>query len=189
MLRAARFVAVAAVAAATVLPLKAAVIAAPTFEEMVKEARQIILAETLATQASWRSSSQGRFIETTVTFKVDGVIKGPFVREQTLKFMGGEVGDIGMGVSDMVRFTKGDRDVLFVAEATNPLNALVGFNQGRFKLTGENIVLTHEGQPLGIEGRRGSPSLLATPLSQGVSLNSFIAHIRTTADTAGVSLR
>jgi hypothetical protein len=189
VLRAARFLAAAAIAAATVLPLKAAVIAAPTFEEMVKEARQIIVAETVSTRASWRSNAEGRFIETTVTFKVDAVIKGAFVREQTLKFMGGEVGGIGMGVSDMVQFTKGDRDVLFVAEANNPLNALVGFNLGRFRLTSANLVLTHEGQPIGIETRSGSPSLLATPMSQGVSLNTFIAHIRTTARSAGVELR
>jgi len=189
VLRSARLLAVAVIAAATVLPIKAAVIAAPTFEEMVKDASQILLAETVATRASWRSTSQGRFIETAVTFKIDGVIKGAFVREQTLKFMGGEVGGIGMGVSDMVQFARGDRDVLFVAEANNPLNALVGFNQGRFRVTGDNSVLTHEGQPVGVQSRRGFPSLLAAPMSQGVSLNSFIAHIRTTADAAGVSLR
>ncbi len=160
-----------------------------SLEEMVKEARQVVVSEAVGKRSYWRDSDQGRFIETAVTFQVDAVIKGTFTREITLKFLGGEVGEIGMGVSDMVEFSTGDRDVLFIAEANNPINALVGFNLGRFRVTRENTVLNHEGQPIGVESRRGSPSLLTAPMSQGVSLNTFIAHIRTTATAAGVDLR
>jgi hypothetical protein len=181
--------AVAAVTAALTLPVTAAVVLPASFEELVAEAQNILIVETVATRSSMRSGPDGRFIETAVTFKVDGVVKGAFVRQATLRFLGGTVGDLTMQVSDMVQFTKGDRDVLFVADANNPLNALVGFNQGRFRIGRGDVVLTHEGQPLGIQSQRGSPSLFASPMSQGVSLNTFIAHIRTTANAAGVNLR
>jgi putative lipoic acid-binding regulatory protein len=190
VLKPAHVLAVLALAVAAVLPAKAAVVAPPTLEEMVSEARQILVAETVGTRASWRSSAQGRYIETAVTFRVDAVVKGAYAREATLRFLGGEVGEIGMDVSDMVRFSRGDRDVLFVADAENPLNALVGFNHGRFRVTRDDMVLTHEGLPLAIETRRGGfPSLLPAPMSQGTSLNGFIAHIRSAAGAAGVSLR
>jgi len=192
VLRTVRFLAVAVIATATVFPLKAASVIQPTFDELVTEARQIILAETVSSRSALVSNAYGRFIETTVTFKVDSVIKGAFIRERSLTFLGGQVGDMVMEVSDMVQFKVGDRDVLFVNDADKPISPIVGFNHGRFRVTRDNFVLTHDGQPLGIEASRssrGPARLFAAPMSQGVTLNGFIAHIRTTAIAAGVSLR
>jgi len=189
---AARFVvAVAGIAATTVLPLSATVVIAPSFEEMVRDAREIIVAEAVSSRAAWRSSSQGRFIETTVTFRVDAVVKGAFTRERALSFLGGQIGSTRLDVSDQVQFTRGDRDVLFVSSAGNEASPLVGFNHGRFRIVSGDVILSHDGQPVGIEtGRsRGPATLLEAPSSQALSLNSFLAHIRATASVAGVNLR
>ena len=191
MLRAARFLAVAGMAAATVLPLRAAVVVAPTFEEMVREAREILVAEAVSSRAAWRSSAQGRFIETTVTFRVDAVVKGPYTRERSLSFLGGRIGDMRLDVSDQVQFARGDRDVLFVNPADGEVSPLVGFNHGRFRIAAGDVILSHDGQPVGVEaGRsRGPATLFEAPSSQGVTLNAFLAHIRATATAAGVNLR
>jgi hypothetical protein len=178
-------------AAATVLPLRAAVVVAPTFEEMVREAREIYVAEAVGSRAAWRSSAQGRFIETTVTFRVDAVVKGAFTRERSLSFLGGQIGDMRLDVSDQAQFDRGDRDVLFVSAAGGEVSPLVGFNHGRFRIASGDMILSHDGQPVGVEvGRsRGPATLFEVPSSQGVTLNAFLAHIRATASAAGVNLR
>ena len=191
MLRPARFLAIAGVAVAAVLPLRAAVVVPPTFEELVRDARQIVVTETVSTRSVWRSHPDGRFIETLVTFRVDSVVKGAFAQEQTLSFMGGRIGDLSLDVSDQVQFTRGDRDVLFVSGARDEISPLVGFNHGRFRIGAGDVILSHDGQPLGIEAGRtgGVARLLEAPSRGSVSLNSFLAHIRATASAAGVNLR
>jgi hypothetical protein len=158
---------------------------------MVREASQILVAETVATRAAWRSSAQGRFIETTVTFKVDAVVKGAFARERSLTFLGGQIGSMRLDVSDQVQFERGDRDVLFVSPSSGEISPLVGFNYGRFRIAAGGVILSHDGQPVALEARasRGPAMLLEAPLSQAMSLPSFLAHIRATASAAGVDLR
>lgn len=189
MFKAPRFLTVAGITAATVLPLRAMVVE-PTLAEMVAEAQQIIVTRAASSRSYWKTTSEGRVIETAVTFQVDAVIKGEFARERTLRFLGGRVGDTEMKVWDQEEFRAGERDLLFVNEADSPVSPIVGMMHGRFRITSGDIVQNHAGQPLAIDARvPGAPQLLESPMGQGVSLNSFIAHIRTTARSAGVDLR
>jgi putative lipoic acid-binding regulatory protein len=185
----ARFLVVAVIAVATVLPLSATTVETPTFEQLIADAQQIFVAQTVSRRASWRSSAAGRYIETAVTFRIDAMIKGGFARERTLRFLGGQVGEVRLDVSDMVQFEVGDRDVLFVNDANNPASPIVGFMHGRFRISSDDTVLTHDGLPIAIDSRRGPGRLLAAPNTQSVSLTSFVAQIRSAADAAGISLR
>ncbi len=177
--------------AASAVPVKAAVVIEPTLADMVAEAEQIVVARAISSRSYWKSTAEGQVIETAVTFQVAAVIKGNFSQELTLRFLGGRVGDMEMKVSDQVEFRAGDRDLLFVNDAGNPVSPIVGFMYGRFRITNEDVVLNHEGQPFALDARgsSGSPRLLEAPMSQGTTLSSFIAHIRMTARAAGVGLR
>lgn len=168
----------------------AAVVVEPSFEELVREAREIIVSEVASSRADWRSGPDGRHIETTVTFKVDEVVKGAPGRERSLTFLGGRVGDMELSVSDMPTFTVGDRDVLFVDDEEDSISPIVGLNHGRFRITREGVVLTHESQTFGMEvERNGVSRFLAAPRGPALTLNAFLAHIRATAAAAGISLR
>jgi hypothetical protein len=170
--------------------MSAAVVIEPAFEELVREAQAVLLTEAVSSRSSWRSGPDGRFIETTVTFRVDAVIKGAFVRERSLSFLGGRVGETTLSVSDMLQFNIGDRDVLFVADAGNLASPIVGFNHGRFKVTRDDTIVTFEEHAFSMDiSRSGSSRLFAAPLDQAVTVNGFLAHIRATAAAAGISLR
>jgi hypothetical protein len=146
--------------ATTVIPL--------AFDELVSRAESIVVAQTVRVRPEWRTTATGKYILTTVTFRVERVLKGQAAgAELQLEFPGGEIGGLVMEVDGMPRFEPGDLDVLFVSGLRTSVSPLVGFSSGRFRVTTDRNgqparVLTHDGRPfagLEVAGVR-APTLL-----------------------------
>jgi hypothetical protein len=131
-----------------------------SFDRLVESAQSIFLAETIDVRSDWRTSSQGRHIVTTVTFKVERVLKGQVAAETRLEFLGGEIAGLVMEVDRVPRFRVGNRDVLFASGVANAVSPLVGFDSGRFPVSTDRSgraarITMHDGRPF-------APALSAT---------------------------
>ena len=140
----------------------------PSFDALVSEANTIFVGEVMNLRADWTSTSSGRAIMTSVTFRVEEVWKGQVGAVTQLEFMGGEIGDLGMKVHGMPTFRMGQRDVLFVSGGARKISPLVGLMHGRMRVERDRVsgidrVRTHDGQALGsvaqIGPQRGPASL------------------------------
>ena len=157
-------------------------IVAPTFQELVARAEQIVVAQVAARRSTWVSSRSGRAIVTDVTFLIERTIKGPLYTERSLEFLGGTVGDDTLEVDGMPEFRVGDRDVLFIHDSGRPASPLVGFMYGRFRIvrdgvTGVETIRTHDGRPLASladVGNERPPALIAP---RALSLDEFVRAI------------
>jgi hypothetical protein len=165
-------------------------IVAPSFQELVARAEQIVVAQVAVRRSTWVSSRSGRAIVTDVTFLIERTIKGPVYAERSLEFLGGTVGDDTLEVDGMPEFRVGDRDVLFIHDSGRPASPLVGFMYGRFRivrdgLTGVETIRTHDGRPLAslVEVGNGRPPALIAP--RALSLDDFVRAIGTGMRTLG----
>ena len=130
-------------ASTTVLPL--------AFDDIVARAETAFLGEAVRLRPDWRTTSRGKYIVTTVTFRTVRVLKGRVGAEVQLDFPGGEIGGLRMEVDQMPAFAVGDRDVLFL-EGDRRVSPIVGFNNGRFRVIADRAggparVLMHDGRP------------------------------------------
>lgn len=86
-------------------------------------------------------SADGKRIETTVTVRVEEVVKGETTSSTvTIRHPGGEVGELGMKVSDMPAFTAGEKVVVFVKSAADDdsgVFSMTGKAQGKYTVTAE----------------------------------------------------
>jgi hypothetical protein len=158
-------------------------ILAPTFEEIVARADQVVLARVVAHQSSWVTSRSGRAIVTDVTFAIERTLKGQSRVQRTLEFLGGTVGDDTLTVAGMPEFRLNDRDVLFVRDSGRPASPLVGFSYGRFRVVrdatfGGDTIRTFDGRPLASLADVGNPRPPALIRPLGVlSLEEFLREI------------
>jgi hypothetical protein len=132
----------------------ATTVVAPTFDELVSRAQLIFEGTVTDVQSQWAGEGGQRHIISYVTLKVDDSLKGEAGATYTLRMLGGTVGDQTMEVSDAPKFKVGDRSILFVENNGTQFIPLVGIMYGRFSVqqdqrTGADVVLTHEGRPLG----------------------------------------
>jgi hypothetical protein len=165
-----------------------------TFDEMVVRAGTIFLGEAVNVRSDWETSSRGKHIVTTVTFKVERVLKGEAPAQVQLQFLGGDIGGLVMEVDGMPTFRVGDRDVLFVSPTRNAISPLVGFSNGRFRVTrgrsGDARVLTHDGRPFVAAAASASRSrtLMSAPATPS-SYEQFEALVLQSLGRAGVAPR
>jgi hypothetical protein len=140
----------------------------PTFDALIANAGTIFVSEVMDLRTDWETTPSGRVIMTRVTFRVEEVWKGNVGAVTQLAFVGGEIGDIGMAVHGMPKFSRGQRDVLFVSGEARRGSPLVGLMHGRMRVEREPVsridrVRTHDGQALGsvtqIGPQRAAPSL------------------------------
>ena len=163
-------------------PARPTTIVAPTFQELVSRAEQVVVAQVVARRSTWALSRSGRSIVTDVTFLIERTIKGPAYAERSLEFLGGTVGDDALHVDGIPQFQVGDRDVLFIADSGRPASPVVGFTYGRFRIvrdprTGLETIRTHDGRPLAslAEVGNGRPPAFAAP--RALSLDEFVRAI------------
>lgn len=157
-------------------------IVAPSFQELVARAEQVVVAQVAARRSAWVSSRSGRAIVTDVTFRIERTLKGTVYAERSLEFLGGTVGDDTLEVDGMPEFRVGDRDVLFIRDSGRPASPLVGFMYGRFRIvrdrvTGAETVRTHDGRPLAslADVGNGRPPARMAPFA--LSLDEFVRAI------------
>lgn len=122
-----------------------------TFNDLVTRADVIFVGDVLDVRPFTVSTPGGTLIKTRVTFVVRDPLWGTSSVLESFEFLGGRIGKVGMGVSDMPTFSPGDRRVVF-ARRERSINPIVGFSQGLMRVSrdhaGVDAVLTIDGQPL-----------------------------------------
>ena len=123
------------------------------FDQLVTRADTVFKGTVTAKSSLWTGEGEQRHIVTFVTFHVEETYKGASAAEQTLRFLGGTVGDDTMEVPDLPKFETGQRAVLFVVNNGKQFCPLVGVAQGRFHVvhddaSGRDRVFTNEGLPV-----------------------------------------
>jgi hypothetical protein len=108
-------------------------------EELTRGSEAVVEGDVQDMQSHW--SEDGKTIYTSVTVVIREAIKGE-ASEQTIvvEHEGGEVGDIGLRVSDMAVFRKGQRVILFLkpGRSGNVYN-IVGKAQGKYDIDAQGI--------------------------------------------------
>lgn len=147
-------------------------------DEMIQNSRLVFEGKVISLESVKTGS---RRIHTYVTFSILDVIKGDYSQDTvTLRFLGGTVGNVTMGVSDMKFPGPGEHGIYFVESLEkSQVNPLYGWSQGHFLVepdqTGMNRVLTRGRAPVTAVVRQRSAeqvesgTTVVPPLSKGVA--------------------
>lgn len=157
-------------------------IVAPTFQELVVRAEQVVVARVVGRRSAWVGSRSGRSIVTDVTFLIERTVKGAVYSERSLEFLGGTVGEDTLEINGIPQFQIGDRDVLFIRDSGRPASPLVAFAYGRFRIirdpaTGLETIRTHDGRPLASLAEVGNARPPAFIAPRAMSLDDFVRAI------------
>lgn len=111
-------------------------------EDLTRNSDVVVLGDVESVTAGW--SDDGKTILTTATVVVTGVIKGGAAdRKIEVAYPGGEVGGIGLRVSDEPRMEKGEKTVLFLKRGIGPGEShryrLVGKGQGKYSVGPDGV--------------------------------------------------
>ena len=120
-------------------------------EDLARGSDLVVLGDVESAAASWSSDHETIF--TTAIVAVTEVIKGRTVSQKIeIEYPGGEVGDIGMRVSDEPGMEKGEKVLLFLKHVIRPDEThkynLVGKAQGKYSI-GPDGVARKKGFSLG----------------------------------------
>jgi hypothetical protein len=161
----------------------ASVAPALSFEAIVQSAGTIFRGRVLRIQSRWEDTTSGRAIVTGVTFRVERLLKGFSQPEVTLDFLGGEVGDVALDVVGVPRFSIDQRDIICAYPNGSYVSPVVGFNQGRFRVThdavrNQDFVTASDGSPISTVADVGRPRPLVSQIPvPSLSLESFESEI------------
>ncbi len=158
-------------------PAAAMVVAPRDFADLVARAEQIVVG-TVTDVSTQPDTSAAPF--TFVTLSDMTVLKGDVGATLTLRFYGGTANGAVTWISDMPKFTVGERVVLFVAGNGRDVCPLVGVWQGRFGVRFDStrnteVVESHDGRPvIGLAGRelRFAPAHAAAT-NAAITLDEF----------------
>jgi len=111
-------------------------------EELTKSADTVIIGEVADVQAQW--SKDGSSIFTIATIDVSQVVRGQTLPARiSVEYEGGEVGDIGLRVSDVGTLEKGEKVLLFLKTAKSKKDGsaytMVGKSQGTYRIGADGI--------------------------------------------------
>lgn len=154
----------------------ASTIAPLDFSDLVTRAELVFEGTVLSVE----SVQQGpRQIVTQVYFDIEDIIKGDYAADELmLSFLGGQVGNRVLKISELQIPQPGEKGVYFVASVSQPMvNPLVGWAQGHFLVqqggASEAVVLTSTGDPVvGVNVQPQPMPLLLNPgsgVARGVS--------------------
>ena len=112
--------------------------------DLTVQATHVITGTVLSVVSGWTNEGA---IETKVRIHVENYLMGSFGDGSVdLTIPGGEVGGIGLAVSDMPHFVKGTRVLLFLAIQDVHSPTVVGLHQGKFTLQKGKVVETGFGE-------------------------------------------
>jgi len=111
-------------------------------EDLARRSDLIVMGDVESAAARW--SNDGQTIVTTAIVLVKEVIKGqPVSRKIEVEYRGGEVGDIGLRVSDEPGMDKGEKVLLFLKRGIEPGESdkydLVGKAQGKYSIGPDGV--------------------------------------------------
>lgn len=103
-------------------------------EELTKASDLVIVGKVEDIEAQW--SKDGRTIFTSAYIVIDNVIKGTAQANIMIEYEGGEIGDIGLKVSDESALLKGEKVILFLKSGKSKKDGvaynIVGKGQGKY---------------------------------------------------------
>jgi len=145
-----------------VAPLHATSVVEVTMEEMLQNSALVFEGRVIDVKVHEHGNSS---IQTRITFEVIDVIKGNVKDKKiSLNFLGGEVADRKLSVSNMHMPELNEQGIYFVeSPERNLVQPLYGWSQGHLKIekdpVGQERVFTRSGQPVrGIEYTNGKRS-------------------------------
>jgi len=107
-----------------------------SIEELTSEADSILIGEVKKIESRW--NEERTLIYTYVTISVKQYTKALSSQEQIeeiiVKVPGGEVGDIGLRVSDTPQFREGEEVFLFLRSEEVPVFLVTGLFQGKYTI-------------------------------------------------------
>lgn len=112
-------------------------------EELTKASGLVIRGQVERAESHW--SEDGQTIYTSVVVNVKHVIKGGWENQGKLivEYEGGEVGDIGLEVSDTPSLKYGEEILLFLKRGRSKRNGyvynIVGKGQGKYTIDGNGV--------------------------------------------------
>ncbi len=111
-------------------------------EELTRGSESVIIGEVEDTEAQW--SKDGKTIFTKAFIVVNEIIRGRTLQKRiTIEYEGGEIGDIGLKVSDVAPLEKGERVLLFLKSGKSRGDGfvynIVGKAQGKYSIDNERI--------------------------------------------------
>jgi hypothetical protein len=156
---------------------------APSFDDLVTRADLIFTGQVISQHSEWRDTGGKRSIVTIVKFGIEQIHKGKAGVTVKLQFLGGAIGAVTLDVSDMPKFTQGERVVLFVEKNSVNASPLIGFYHGKFSLhkdaSGRDAVLKHNGEALVDVAELGRSKRAGGHASQsGLSHAEFAIKVR-----------
>ncbi len=111
-------------------------------EELARSADAVVEGDVADVASFW--TADGKAIVSRATVVVTDVVRGfPVQKTLTVEFEGGEVGDVGMGVSDMATVSRGQRILVFLQKKRASRDAghyeIIGRAQGVYKVGGDRV--------------------------------------------------
>jgi hypothetical protein len=140
-------------------------------EELARASDIVVVGEIESVDPMWNSA--GTAIVTRVSLVIEEVVRGKASQQHiAIEYEGGEIGDVGMKVSDSASLTKGEKVLLFLKPDKNRkdvrVHRIVGKGQGRYTI-GED----------GIARKRGFALLYGgEAVDNGISVDRLIEKIR-----------
>jgi hypothetical protein len=112
-------------------------------EDLTKSSQTVIIGEVGDVVCQW--SEDGKRIVTRATVEVDEVVKGNRNHSEIIvEYEGGEIGEIGLKVSDSPSLVSGENVILFLKEIGEArgasINNIVGKAQGKYSIGEDGIV-------------------------------------------------
>ena len=135
------------------LPSQATVLIPKDFNDLTREADVVFVGTVIDIYSEWRDPEQTG-IYTYVIFDDLEIIAGDYQdAEMTVRFSGGQVGDIKTEYAGVPRFNLGERNLLFLSGNFIELCPVVGWIQGNFRImddktVGLQVIHTDDGKPI-----------------------------------------
>jgi hypothetical protein len=112
-------------------------------EELTRESKIIVSGEVENVESHW--SRDGKTIVTRASIFIDDVVRGrTTTRNIIVEYEGGEIGDIGLMVSDVSPLMKGEKVILFLKSGKSKKDGadvynIVGKGQGKYTIDDKGI--------------------------------------------------
>lgn len=111
-------------------------------QELARASSLVVVGDVEEVKSHW--SDDGRRIVSRATVLVREVVRGKTVDKRiTVEYPGGEIGDLGMRVSDVAPVTKGEKVLLFLSDReerrSGPVRGLTGKGQGKYTIGADGI--------------------------------------------------
>lgn len=167
-------------------PSAATTVESMPLAQLVDQSTLIVRGEVVDVRSAWSAGPDRPLIVTTVVVAVERVLKGGVGRTITFELLGGTVGDSTLEVSGQPVFAISDRAVLFLRTGAPFVSPVVGFGQGRFRITtgpdGDQHVVTDDGWGVTPEwlssGRRATVSARAAPAMRLADFETMISRLQ-----------